>query len=59
MSAPQENTNAVLMLSAITPRDRTTARVTQDIMEMDEIVKVNINKLILFKNNYKVVYISR
>ena len=42
MSVPQENTNAVLMLCVITPRDHTTARVTQDIMEMDEIVKVNI-----------------
>lgn len=40
MSVLQEITTAVLMQSAITPRDRTTVRVNLDILEMDGLAMV-------------------
>lgn len=53
MSVLQENTTAVLMQSAITPRDRTTVRVNLDILEMDGLVKVNVRKALIFFDEQK------
>ena len=39
-SAHQEHTNAVRMPCVSTPRDRTSASVTQDTLETEEIVQV-------------------
>lgn len=41
MSVLQENTTAVLKLYAAITKDRTAVIVNRDILEMDELVKVN------------------
>lgn len=51
MSVLQENTTAVLMQSAITPRDRTTVRVNLDILEMDGLANVNETKTLVSLKN--------
>ena len=41
-NVPKDNTTAVLMLCATTPKDRTTAHANLDILEMDRLAKVNV-----------------
>ena len=45
MSVLKDHTNAVLMLCATIPKDRTTVHVNQDILEMDCPAQVNHNHL--------------
>ena len=42
MSVPEEHTNAVLMLCATIPKDRTTVHANLDILEMDGLAKVHV-----------------
>ena len=50
MNVLQENRSAVLMQSAIIPRDRTTVHVNLDILEMDRLAMVNFRRLHGVKN---------
>ena len=45
MNVLQENRTAVLMQSAIIPRDRTIVHVNLDILEMDGLAMVNFRRL--------------
>ena len=47
-SVLQKHTTAVLTLFATIPRDRTTVHVNLDILEMDELAKVNFGNVLAY-----------